>query len=104
KREAVSGEKSRHENTRGDGTLAEDAGGQAVRCKDANGKAAQRGEPHRTEDGKPAGSIRIRFERGEAVKFLSHLDLMKVFERAVRRSGLPVSYSKGFNPHPRMVL
>ena len=82
----------------------EDAGGQAVRCKDANGKAAQRGEPHRTEDGKPAGSIRIRFERGEAVKFLSHLDLMKVFERAVRRSGLPVSYSKGFNPHPRMVL
>jgi radical SAM-linked protein len=51
-----------------------------------------------------AGSIRIRFTRGESVKFLSHLDLMKVFERGVRRSGLPVSYSKGFNPHPRMIL
>ncbi len=49
-------------------------------------------------------SMRIRFVRGESVKFLSHLDLMKVFERAVRRSGLPVSYSKGFNPHPQMVL
>ncbi|HOJ80190.1 MAG TPA: TIGR03936 family radical SAM-associated protein [Clostridiales bacterium] len=48
--------------------------------------------------------MRIRFVRGESVKFLSHLDLMKVFERAVRRSGLPVSYSKGFNPHPQMVL
>lgn len=58
----------------------------------------------RTANDKPVRSIRIRFVRGESVKFLSHLDLMKVFERALRRSGLPVSYSKGFNPHPQMVL
>lgn len=57
-----------------------------------------------TANDRPACSMRIRFVRGESVKFLSHLDLMKVFERAVRRSGLPVSYSKGFNPHPQMVL
>jgi len=49
-------------------------------------------------------SVRIRFSRGEGVKFISHLDLMKVFERAVRRSGLPIAYSKGFNPHPQMVF
>lgn len=49
-------------------------------------------------------SIRIRFTRGEKVKFISHLDLMKVFERAIRRSGLPIAYSKGFNPHPQMVF
>jgi len=49
-------------------------------------------------------SIRIRFTRGEEVKFISHLDLMKVFERAIRRSGLPMSYSQGFNPHPQMVF
>ena len=49
-------------------------------------------------------SIRIRFSRGESVKFISHLDLMKVFERAIRRSGLPIAYSKGFNPHPHMVF
>ncbi len=49
-------------------------------------------------------SIRIRFIRDEAVKFISHLDLMKVFERAIRRSGLPISYSKGFNPHPHMIF
>jgi radical SAM-linked protein len=49
-------------------------------------------------------SIRIRFTREEDVKFISHLDLMKVFERAVRRSGLPIAYSQGFNPHPHMVF
>ncbi len=49
-------------------------------------------------------SIRVRFSRGETVKFISHLDLMKVFERAIRRSGLPIAYSKGFNPHPHMVF
>ena len=49
-------------------------------------------------------SVRIRFTRGEKVKFISHLDLMKVFERAIRRSGLPIAYSQGFNPHPQMVF
>ena len=49
-------------------------------------------------------SIRVRFTRGEEVKFISHLDLMKVFERAIRRSGLPIAYSQGFNPHPHMVF
>lgn len=48
--------------------------------------------------------IRIRFSRGEAVKFIGHLDIMKVFERAIRRSSLPIAYSKGFNPHPQMVF
>lgn len=49
-------------------------------------------------------SVRVKFKRGEAVKFISHLDLMKVFERAIRRSGLPIAYSHGFNPHPDMVF
>lgn len=49
-------------------------------------------------------SIRVRFLRGEEVKFISHLDLMKVFERALRRSKLLISYSQGFNPHPRIVF
>jgi len=48
--------------------------------------------------------IRVRFKRGEEVKYISHLDLMKAFERALRRSKLPVAYSEGFNPHPRMVF
>lgn len=49
-------------------------------------------------------SIRVRFTRGDNVKFISHLDLMKVFERTLRRTGLPIAYSQGFNPHPQMVF
>ena len=49
-------------------------------------------------------NIRAKFIRGEEVKFISHLDLMKVFERAMRRANLPLAYSQGFNPHPQMVF
>ncbi|HHW30249.1 MAG TPA: DUF2344 domain-containing protein [Clostridiaceae bacterium] len=49
-------------------------------------------------------SIRVKFTRGDEVKYISHLDMMKAFERALRRSGLPISYSQGFNPHPKMVF
>ncbi|WP_173400172.1 TIGR03936 family radical SAM-associated protein [Acetivibrio straminisolvens] len=49
-------------------------------------------------------SIRVRFVRGEEVKYISHLDLMKMFERALRRSKIPIAYSQGFNPHPHMVF
>lgn len=49
-------------------------------------------------------NIRTKFKRGEEVKFISHLDLMKVFERAIRRARLPIAYSQGFNPHPSMVF
>lgn len=54
--------------------------------------------------GMAVNSLRVRFTRGEGVKFISHLDLMKVFERAIRRSNLPIAYSQGFNPHPQMVF
>ncbi len=48
--------------------------------------------------------IRTKFRRSDEVKFISHLDLMKVFERAIRRARLPIAYSQGFNPHPSMVF
>lgn len=43
-----------------------------------------------------------KFTKGKGVKFISHLDLMHSIERAIRRSGIPVSYSKGFNPHTEL--
>lgn len=46
--------------------------------------------------------ILFRFSKGDAVRFVGHLDLMRVVERAMRRSGFPVAYSQGFNPRPRM--
>lgn len=48
--------------------------------------------------------LRVRFKRGENTKFVSHLDLMRSFERSIRRAGLPLAYSHGFNPHPSMVF
>lgn len=46
--------------------------------------------------------FRVKFIKGEQVKFLSHLDILRTFNRALRRSGVPVAYSQGFNPHPLM--
>ncbi len=44
-------------------------------------------------------NVRLKFTKGSEVKYISHLDLMRVFQRAIRRTGIPVSYSSGFNPH-----
>ena len=36
------------------------------------------------------------------MKFISHLDLMRLFNRALRRAALPITITKGFNPHPKI--
>jgi len=46
--------------------------------------------------------VRIKYRKGEEVKFLSHRDLMRAIERAIRRAGLPIAYSQGFNPHMKI--
>ncbi len=48
--------------------------------------------------------LRLKFSRGEQLKYLSHLDLMRLWERALRRAGLPAAYSEGFSPHPKISL
>jgi radical SAM-linked protein len=48
--------------------------------------------------------LRVTFARGEEMKYITHLDLMRFWERALRRAGLPVAYSEGFTPHPQISL
>ena len=48
--------------------------------------------------------VRVRFEKTGSTRFLGHLDVMRYFQKAVRRSGLPIKYSQGFNPHQLMVF
>jgi radical SAM-linked protein len=48
--------------------------------------------------------LRIRFCRGEKIKFISHLDIIRLWERALHRSRIPLAYSEGFSPHPRISL
>lgn len=40
------------------------------------------------------------FSKLDEVRFVSHLDMQRLFQRAFRRAGLPLAYSQGFNPHP----
>lgn len=43
-----------------------------------------------------------RFEKGGYTKYISHLDLLRVFKRAFKVMGLDIRYSNGYNPHPKM--
>jgi radical SAM-linked protein len=44
--------------------------------------------------------VRVKFSKYGFTKFIGHLDLVRYFQKAIRRSGLTVAYSEGFNPHP----
>jgi radical SAM-linked protein len=45
---------------------------------------------------------RLRFRKTGTLRFISHHDLMRVFERAIRRAEIPIRMSQGFNPRPKM--
>jgi radical SAM-linked protein len=51
-----------------------------------------------------AQRLRVTFSRDEGVKYITHLDLMRLWERALRRAGVDLSYSEGYKPRPRLSL
>jgi radical SAM-linked protein len=48
--------------------------------------------------------LRLTFSRSEELKYISHLDLMRLWQRVLRRADIPLVYSQGFSPHPRLSL
>ena len=48
--------------------------------------------------------IRLHFAKTDAMRYTSHLDLHRAWERTIRRAGLPLAYTQGFRPHPRINL
>jgi len=48
--------------------------------------------------------LRVKFYRGEEIKYISHLDLIRLWERALHRALMPLAYTEGFSPHPRISL
>jgi radical SAM-linked protein len=48
--------------------------------------------------------IRLHYRRGEELRYVAHLDMQQVWERTLRRARLPVAYSQGFSPRPRLHL
>ncbi len=52
----------------------------------------------------PLDKVRIRFRKSGDLRFVSHLDLMRSFERVLRRATLPFRMTEGFHPTPRLVF
>ena len=46
--------------------------------------------------------IRIKFAKYGVMKFIGHLDVMRFFQKAIRRADIDIRYSEGFSPHPVM--
>lgn len=50
----------------------------------------------------PVQRLRIRYAKRGRMRFTSHRDFSRAFERAIARAGVPMAYSSGFHPHPRI--
>ena len=48
--------------------------------------------------------VRITFTKQNALRYIGHLDLHRLWERALRRASMPLSYSQGFHPQPKISL
>ncbi len=48
--------------------------------------------------------IRVKFSKHGAIRYIGHLDMMRYFQKAIRRSAIPVAYTNGFNPHQRLAF
>ena len=46
--------------------------------------------------------LRVRFAKRGRLRFVSHRDFQRAFERALRRAGVPIAFSQGFTPHPKV--
>lgn len=49
-------------------------------------------------------NVRIKFAKVGKMKYISHLDLSRTMKTALKRAGIPVRYTEGFNPHPKLVF
>src|SRR6266540_3056442 len=60
----------------------------------------------RTPEGPPpppaVQRLRIRYAKRGRLRFTSHRDIQRAFERALRRAHIPIAYSAGFSPHPKV--
>lgn len=55
--------------------------------------------PNLIQDNTNIDKVRIKFSKKDTLCFIGHLDFLRVFQQTIRRSGLPIAYSQGFNPH-----
>ena len=53
-------------------------------------------------EGAPHVTLRFRFQKNGALAYVSHLDVLRTFTKALLRAALPLYYSEGFSPHPKL--
>lgn len=58
--------------------------------------------PQPTQQPPPVQKLRVHHAKRGAARFASHRDFSRALERALRRAGVPMAYSSGFSPHPRI--
>lgn len=58
--------------------------------------------PQPEQQAPPVQFVRLRYAKRGRARFASHRDFGRALERALRRAGVPMAYSSGFNPHPRI--
>lgn len=59
-------------------------------------------KPQPEQQAPPVQRLRVRYAKRGRARFTSHRDFGRAFERALRRAGIPMAYSSGFSPHPRI--
>ena len=59
-------------------------------------------QPPALQEALPRQRVRFTYEKGEAIKFISHQDETRLWERTLRRADLPLLYKQGFNPQPHI--
>ncbi len=70
-----------------------------------DGKRDARGAgPAKNPGAKPVRTVRFRYAKGGAMTYVSHLDVQRTFMRAIVKSKLPVYYTEGFNPIPKLTF
>jgi len=70
-------------------------------AREAPATSRTSGDSERSERSQRA-TVRVRFEKLGKVRFTSHRDVARIWERALRRATVPVAYTQGFSPHPKL--
>jgi len=81
------------------------AGSDAVAARSpsrSSSEAVAARSPSRSSSEAVAARIRVRYAKTGKLRFISAIDLGRLWERALRKAGLPIAYSEGFSPHPKI--
>jgi radical SAM family uncharacterized protein/radical SAM-linked protein len=78
-------------------------GGEAI-SNASNSLYGRRRKKTRGSQGLTGTNFRLQYAKLDSLRFISHLDVVRAFDRALRKAGLPIAFSQGFAKHPKMAF